>query len=260
MSQRLASWARFVAGAVLLGSLMASSASAGQSYSFQNITNNGNADVSGQVSMLVLTPTDATDLMTYGYGGGIAANQVVFVFFNDVGVASSITQIYWQDGENTSPVTPSALTTFVDRVNGNVNYQNSVGTGNLPGGNSLNPQFDGTFEIRPNNPQPANGINASGDYLSVRFNANVDANAVIAALNNWNYDPSLAVANRWSIDDTTSATLRVGFHVQSIGTSAGSDGYVNIPTAVPEPGTLALAGIGLGAAGLVCFRRRRATA
>jgi MYXO-CTERM domain-containing protein len=82
---------------------------------------------------------------------------------------------------------------------------------------------------------------------------------VIAAMNNWAYDPSAPVADRWSIIDTSQATLRMGYHVQSIGTSGGSDSYVNV-AAVPEPSTTVMALTGLGLAGLFRLRRRRAGA
>jgi hypothetical protein len=159
---RPANLSRFFAGAALALALAATPVSAGQVFSFANITNNGNADLSGQLSVRVLTPSDTTDLATYGYGSGIAANEVVFVILNNVGTASSITQVYWQDGPDTSPATPAALGSFVDRVNGGgANYPNSVGTGNLPGGNSLNPDFDDTYQMDPNPPASPSGINSA---------------------------------------------------------------------------------------------------
>ncbi len=177
---------------------------------FFNITNNGNANLSSQLSVQIIDT-------------GISG-QVGFKFLNNVGIVSSITDVYFDDG------TLLAISTIVSSTG--VSFASPATPNNLPGGNNITPPFVVTdnFSADSNTPNAlANGVNASTESLEIIFNlvSTADVDAVIAALNN--------------------GSLRIGMHVQGIGTTNGSDGYVN---KVPEPGILILLGIAMSAVGV----------
>lgn len=179
----------------------------------QNITNNGNADLSGQLSV------EVTDL-----GGGV----IQFLARNASGGVTSAIQTFtiqlgglaWSSA--TLVEGPGTDFTF------DVSY-------NLPGGNSLSPPFEETFAIRRQG-GAANGINP-GEFAGFKLATSVSFANMLAAIAN--------------------GTVRLGVHVQSIGTSGGSDSYINSSTVVPEPSALISATIGAGLFGLAAMRRRR---
>jgi len=205
--------------------LAAGSASA-VSFGFGNITNNGNTDVGGQLSV------DVTDS---------GSNTVTFQFFNAVGTASSITDIYFDDGTlfGISSITVSAGVAFDDPAT----------PSELPGANNANPDFvtSAGFSADSDAPVSSNGVNAAGEWVKITFGlingkTFADTIAALQAGNNLcaSCDP-----------DSPVDTLRIGLHVQAIGATNGSDSYVT----VPEPTGVLLFGIGALIAGAAIRKR-----
>ncbi len=183
------------------------------SYSFFNITNNGNTDVSSQLSV---------DVTANG-------SNVDFKFTNAVGVASSIADIYFDDG------TLLAIATITDSGAG-VAFTDPATPGNLPGGNNASPPFVTTADFSADSDAPVatNGVNAASEWVTITFS--LQGGQTFA-------DTLAALAD---------GSLRIGLHVQAIGTTGGSDSYVN---AVPEPATMFMMGLGLFGIGMWARRR-----
>src|SRR5258708_37097830 len=203
-----------LAGAAML---VASNANA-ITYGFAKITANGNPDVSSQLSV---------DVTSGGSG------LVSFQFFNNVGIASSISEIYFQDGLLGAPsITESA----------GVVFQVGAPPASLPGGNLASPPFVTSvmFDSSSDNPQVTKGVNASTEWVTLTFGLG-------------------SFADITAIDNALSArTLRIGLHVP--GYVAGTtESYVNggpiERSLVPDGGsTVALLGFALVG---VDFLRRR---
>jgi len=217
------------------------SASAGTFYSFQNITNNGGPDVAGQLK---------AEVIDIGTNGGTTPYQVAFKFTNSGPTASSITDIFFADG--TLLGMASVPTTA------GVSFSQYASPGNLPGGNTLSPAFvtSAGFSADSDPPAQPNGVNP-GEELTIIFNLiNGQTYAdTIKALNN-----PAGYKDEKGVDRDG---LRIGLHIQGL-PQGQSDSYVNIPnddediTEIPEPASLALAGIGIaGMAGYGWRRRRR---
>ena len=206
-------------GCVLVA--LASTAASGTqvTYGFGNITNNGG--VGGNYnSQLSVTVSD----------DGLPANQVEFIFENDVGLESSITDVYFDDGTLLSLAGISS--------SAGVSFAPNASPPNLPGGNTLTNPFQATFSADSVPPTTENGVNASNEFLTVRFNlvAGQTFNDVIAALN--------------------SEALRVGIHVQAQA-NGQSNSYV---TFIPLPAGVWAGAAGLaGVLGLSWLRRRSLT-
>jgi hypothetical protein len=188
-------------------------------YTFYNLTHNvGNTDVGSQLSV------DVT-------GSG---STVSFRFFNNVGTASSICDIYFADGPllEISSITDSDGPT-AGKSGKAVAFSSLAKPSELPGGNNASPTFITTegFSADSDSPVQPSGVNAAGEWVQIDFDLKAGKTFLdtITALN--------------------SGALRIGLHIQGIGATGGSDSYIN---RVPDGGiTVALLGSALVGIGLL---------
>jgi len=175
------------------------------------------------------------------FGVTLSNNQVLFVFRNTSSVASSIADVYFQDGTllDMGNVYESAGVSFVEPA------------GNLYGGVYLDPQFIVTkhFSARATDPIIANGVSASSEWLGIVFDLKNDLtySDVINAMANWKY-----AGGEFSKKDPNAPSLRIGIRAEGVAGDRQGSSYINT---VPEPSLVLLLGIGLGAIGLVSRRR-----
>ena len=212
--------------ALLLGSSYASASMV--TYGFEKLTNNNVEDISGQLS---ITLWDAA-MANAEFGTSLAATQVLFTVQNNVGIASNISEVYFDDGLLGPSTVINSLGGFTDFDGG------GASPGPLPGGNTASPPFIATQDFSADvNPGPPNrGINASDDILGIVLGLGsfTDFNAVAAA-----------------VDD---GSLRFGLHVRSIGVADGSDSYINV-NPIPVPAAAWLFGTAL--LGLIGIKRKK---
>lgn len=194
---------KFYRGALGLSLLLFVASASADTFTFFKITNNNPEDLSAQLSVNV---TDA--------GGGL----VSFEFLNNVGIASSVTQIYFDNGSG------SFLSALALGTQTGVDFSIGGSPPNLPAGNTVS--FTADYLATADSPVAPNGINSATDSLQLLGTGTL-AN-IIAGL--------------------TSGDLRIGLHVQAIGQLGGSDSYVTggTPSAVPVPMSAWLFASGLG--------------
>jgi hypothetical protein len=240
-------------------------ARASHQYGFYNITNNNAADNSATAQFSV-TVYGAGETVT-GFKTGpvtVGAGQAMFVFSNAVGVQSSITDVYFQDG------TLLSLSTIY-QTNG-VSFVAPATPSDLPGGNNLTPSFHTTRQFSANSTAPvySNGVNTASEDVGVLFTLQTSPstglpytiNDVIAALNVGFNNPSAVWNNNGTDKAGGPLGLRIGIHVQGF-TSGASESYVNTfsspqgPSVAPAPPSAALLGIGLALLGCGAWSRPR---
>ena len=204
---------------------------AGPTYSFTHIVESGDGPVElndgaiGEAQLFV----EVIDL----------GNQVEFMFTNTGSFASSITDVYFDDG---------SLLGIASISNGpGVEFEQLASPPDLPGGNNLVPPFVTTdgFSADSNPPVQPFGANP-GEFLGITF------------------DLILGGTHADIVDDLASGELRIGIHVQGF-SSGGSQAFVNNGIVdpdgdpdgkIPAPGAAVLGSIG---AGIVGWLRRRRT-
>lgn len=202
----------FILGAVWVMSALPAQA---LTLGFQNITSNNIGDTAIGKAQLFVDVTDA------------GAGQTLFTFRNIGPLASSICDVYFDDGTllGIASITGSS----------GVSFSQGASPPNLPGGNNISPAFQTTagFLADSNSPVQPNGVNP-GEWLGILFNLQ-NGQGFSGVLN-----------------ELSSGELRIGIHVQGF-TSGGSESFVN----VPEPSTLLLLGAGLIGLGLLGRKKFR---
>ena len=153
--------------------------------------------------------------------------QVLFLFHNAGPVASSITDVYFDDG---------TLLSIAQVLNSSgVSFSPLAAPGNLPGGNALSPAFVTTagFSADSNAPVQLNGANP-GEHVGILFNL-LEGKAYADVIDSLNGAVTQAGG---------APALRIGVHAQGFA-DGSSASFVNTPTAVPLPGAAGLLLMGL---------------
>ncbi|MGR9117497.1 MAG: PEP-CTERM sorting domain-containing protein, partial [Gammaproteobacteria bacterium] len=215
------------------------------SFSFGNISANNVGDAAIGESQLSMYVSSWDGSMG---GSDTTENRVLFTFINSGPEASSITDVYFDDG------TLLGLTGLIDADQGTggnlgVDFSHLANPGDLPSGNSASPDFETTagFSADSDAPVQPNGVNP-GEYLGVIFDLinGQTVQSVLAAMDPINFVFAGEVAPL--------GYLRAGIHVQGFA-SGGSESFVNNPPGtppdtppdepIPEPSSILLMGLGL---------------
>jgi hypothetical protein len=178
--------------AAVVAAFTFSTAAGAVTVSFECITGNSTTDCGIGESQLTVDVT-----------AGPGANQVTFHFKNAGPLASSITDVYFDDG------TLLGIASVVDGPG--VDFEQNASPPDLPGGDDLIPPFETTEGFSADSEPPAqpNGANP-GEWVKIIFDL----------ISGQDLDDTLA-----ALDD---GSLRIGIHVQGF-SGGGSEGFVNVP-------------------------------
>ncbi len=195
-------------------------------YGFEAITNNSVADVAIGEAQLSVVVTDP---------GG---DQVLFTFQNIGPAASSITDIYFDDG-------PLLGIASIDNSDPGVSFLQLASPPELPGANTVVPPFVTTvgFLADSDAPPVANGVNP-GETVGIVFDIGSKTFADVINAINVGFDPSNYTGSGIH-DGWIEPSLRIGIHVQGFD-GGGSEGFIMTPI----PTSVVLGILGLGVAGL----------
>lgn len=217
--------------------LVGAGPAAAVSFGFGCISNNSATDCATGEAQLAVDVT-----------AGPGASQVSFKFTNTGPNASSIADVYFDDG------TLLGIASILDGTG--VDFEEGANPSNLPAGNNVDPDFDADFSADSEPPVQPNGVNP-GEELTIVFD----------------------LASGFTFADTLAAlgdgSLRIGIHVQGFDCEAddlrmamndgehhkngceeeceGSESFVNT---VPEPSSAMLM-LGTGLLGLAYLGRKR---
>lgn len=201
----------------------ASSQAASVDISFTRLTANAAENVASQLNATLSTVS--------GQPG-----MVDFIFTNNVGVDSSVSEIYFDNG---NPAMHFASGAIVGQV-GTEFVFGGADPGNLPSGENMDPSFNATSVFSSDaQGNPSKGIDTSTDLLTIRM-------TLLASLTYQDV-----------VDALESSDLRIGLHLRSIGSGGESDNFINnsiAPVPAPLSSLLGLAGLGM-----LASRRRRST-
>ena len=164
-------------------------------------------------------------------------DTVSFTFTNDVGVASSIQAIYFDDDPEGSAGFPGLDFSAVSLTeSAGVNYGLDAVAPPQPAASI----FGASIAFGIDSQSSPEGVNAAAESLTI--NVDLDGGYTAEQVESALLDGSLAIA----------------LHVQSIGAQSSSDWFVSDPPddeVVPEPATMSLMGLGL--AGILVRRMTR---
>lgn len=157
-------------------------------------------------------------------------NEVDFVFRNGGPAASSICDIYFDNG----PLGTGALQSInsIDNSSDGVAFSQGATPHNLPGGHSYGFQTTPGLSLDSDSPVQPNGINPD-EYLGV----SVLASSYGDVINQMNH-----------------GSLRIGLHVQGFA-DGSSESYLNGISIIPSPASILLAAAGLGLVKAFRFRK-----
>jgi hypothetical protein len=176
-----------------------------------------------------------------------AGNSVNFTFTNLSSADSSVTEIYFDDG------TLLALATVTDSGPGVLFSQiGSASPGNLPGGNSVTPNFQTTagFVIDTGSGGNTRGVENKLDLGGVQEFVTINFTLQPGK----SYNDTLAALTGQLGDGND---LRFGLHVRGFSLPYGSgvsESFINLSSPIPEPGSIGMLAALLGSA--MWLRRR----
>jgi hypothetical protein len=202
-------------GAALL--IMPAISQAAKIYGFEAITANSVVDPGIGEAQLSVEVADE--------GSGL----VSFKFMNAGPAASSITDVYFDDG------TLLGIASIVNGPSG-VDFAQPATPPDLPSGNTIGFVTTAGFSADSAAPVEPNGVNP-GEWVKIIFNL----------INGKTYSDTIAALDNHK-------DLRIGIHVQGFA-DGESEAFVNDGTPVPEPGTMMLLGSGL--VGLAGWGRKK---
>lgn len=149
----------------------------------------------------------------------VSSTEVQFVFRNSGPIASSITDIYFDNG---LPVTSSLLSiSSIDNSSVGVSFSAGATPHNISGGNDIDFDVTNGLSLDSDPAVQPNGINP-GEYLGVSL---------------------LASSYNDVLNDLNSGVLRVGLRAQGFA-DGSSESYVNGISVIPVPASILLAAFG----------------